>query len=246
MAIIDQTILGIDGCRTGWVVAQADPTLTDIKIYHATTLLDIVSKTPPQKIAIDMPIGLPEKINGPGREAEQAVRPMLGRRQSSLFSIPSRSAIYADTYQKACELALQASNPPRKVAKQGFNLFPKIIEIDQLLQSRKDLIAIIHESHPEAAFVKMNSDKPLGLPKKVKNRPFPEGLELRKTLLKSNGIDFSKARIAQNLSKKCSEDDMIDALAMLWIAQRLAKAIAKPHPDPPKRDDKDIPIAIWL
>ena len=43
----------------------------------------------PPVIAVDMPIGLPDRIDGPGRPAEQAVRPLLGQRQSSVFSIPS-------------------------------------------------------------------------------------------------------------------------------------------------------------
>ena len=46
-------------------------------------------------IAIDMPIGLPDRIDGSGRAAERAVRPLLGARQSSVFTIPARAAIEA-------------------------------------------------------------------------------------------------------------------------------------------------------
>ncbi len=53
-------------------------------------------------IAVDMPIGLPDRIEGSGRAAERAVRPLLGPRQSSVFTIPARAAIEATDYASAC------------------------------------------------------------------------------------------------------------------------------------------------
>jgi predicted RNase H-like nuclease len=45
-------------------------------------------------IAVDMPIGLPDFTARGGRGPETLVRPLLGERQSSVFSIPSRAAVY--------------------------------------------------------------------------------------------------------------------------------------------------------
>ena len=47
----------------------------------------------PAIVAVDIPIGLPERSGYGGRTAENAIRPLLGMRQSSVFSVPSRAAI---------------------------------------------------------------------------------------------------------------------------------------------------------
>ena len=83
-----------------------------------------------------MPIGLPERTGYGGREAENCVRPLLGARQSSVFSVPSRAAVYAQDYAQACAVALSTSDPPRKISKQLFNIAPKIREVDAGLACR--------------------------------------------------------------------------------------------------------------
>ena len=75
-------------------------------------------------IAVDMPIGLPARTGPGGRAAENAVRPLPGARQSSVFSVPSRAAIAAADYHAACDAALATSDPPRKISKQLFNIAP--------------------------------------------------------------------------------------------------------------------------
>ena len=89
----------------------------------------------PAVVAVDMPIGLPERVGAGGRAAENAVRPLLGARQSSVFSVPSRAAIYAADYREACRIAQATSEPPRKVSKQLFNIAPKIREVDEALRA---------------------------------------------------------------------------------------------------------------
>jgi predicted RNase H-like nuclease len=119
----------------------------------------------PAVIAVDMPIGLPDRTGRGGRGPESAIRPLLGGRQSSVFSVPSRSAVMAEDYREACRIALATSEPPRKVSKQCFHLFPKIREIDALmippLQDR------VFECHPELAFWRLAGEQAMALPKKV-------------------------------------------------------------------------------
>ena len=40
-------------------------------------------------------------------------------------------------------------------------------------------------------------------------------------------------------------DDLLDALALMLIADRILDGKARPFPDPPGRDDFGLPIAIW-
>ena len=96
-----------------------------------------------------------------GRAAENAVRPLLGARQSSVFSVPSRQAIYAADYAQACAVALATSDPPRKVSKQLFNIGPKIREVDEALRADAALASRTFEVHPEVAFWRLNGERPL-------------------------------------------------------------------------------------
>ena len=117
-----------------------------------------------------MPIGLPEFSSRGGRGPEALVRPLLGSRQSSVFSIPSRAAVYAETapfttveewyaaHRRASGIAMRTSDPPRGVSIQAFGIFSKIREIDRLLIEWPTLRARLFESHPEAAFWKLNAD----------------------------------------------------------------------------------------
>jgi len=190
-----------------------------------------------------MPIGLPDRIEGPGRVAEQAVRGRLGQRQSSVFSIPSREAVYTDDYETSCGRALATSAPPRKVSKQGFMLFPKIREIDALLCARPDLAARVFEVHPEVAFWSMNGERALAERKKVKGRPYEAGLALRRRLLKAAGLPDELVERAP--PRGAGPDDYLDALAALVVAREIALGRGKPFPDPPGRDSRGLPVAIW-
>lgn len=197
----------------------------------------------PRVAAVDIPIGLPAHIGPHGRGPERAVRPLLGERQSSVFAVPSRSAVYAPDYGAACRLALETSNPPRKVSKQLFMIAPKIREVDGTLHSAPALIGRVFEVHPEVAFWRLNGDRALHEPKKVKGRPFGPGLALRRALLAEHG--FSGAVTEQPAPAGAAADDLLDALACAAIARRILAGRATPFPDPPLRDGFGLPVAIW-
>lgn len=197
----------------------------------------------PATIAVDMPIGLPELIEGPGRAPERHVRPLLGARQSSVFSMPARAAVYAESYAEACREAAARSHPSRKISKQGFMIFPKIREVDALLRARPEAIDCVFESHPEVAFVAMNGGAALNQPKKVKGKPWPAGMEQRRALLASAGI--GAATLSAPAPKGAALDDLLDALACLVTARAIARGEAQSFPPQPMRDAHGIAIAIW-
>ena len=202
---------------------------------------------------MDMPIGLPEHTGPKGRTPERLVRPCLGKRQSSVFSIPSRSAVYAGVdpnepderkrYLRACDIARATSAESRAVAKQGFHIFPKIVEIDLLLQRHRELVDRVFEVHPEVAFCQMNGSKPVSEPKKVKGKAWQPGIKLRALLLAKAGIPLHV--IDMPLPKLVGRDDWVDALAALVVARQLARGEAISYPSPPEIDNLGIPIAIW-
>jgi predicted RNase H-like nuclease len=250
----DTLLAGVDGCAGGWVVALADRTFTTIALRHVKSFAELFSAGgEPALAAVDMPIGLPEQTGPKGRTPERLVRSLLGARQSSVFSIPSRAAVYAgaDTdepdertrFVRACGIARATSAQGRAVAKQGFHIFPKIVDIDRVLQRRPDLLHRVFEVHPEVAFWRMNGARPLSEPKKIKGRISQAGIELRARLLVGAGVPVTVIEMA--LPKPVARDDWIDALASLVVARRLARREAISFPSPPERDRLGIPIAIW-
>jgi predicted RNase H-like nuclease len=238
-------VAGVDGCRAGWMAALMavdDPASIRVRVVPALVeILDGPER--PCIVAVDMPIGLPDRTEGSGRAPERLIRPLLGQRQSSVFAIPSRSAVHAKDYGAACTLALATSEPPRKVSRQGFNLFPKIREIDLLLRARPDLISRVFEVHPELVFWSLNGRKALGEPKKVRSRPHEPGLVLRRALLAEAGLPDALLDAAP--PSGAAIDDLIDALAGLTVALDLARGGGQSFPDPPGRDAHGLPVAIW-
>lgn len=237
-------LAGVDGCPGGWIAAFVRPVGDDGALLVFTSFADVLAAAQrPAIVAVDIPIGLPERAGRGGREAENAVRPLLGARQSSVFSVPSRAAIYAGDYAEACRIAFSTSEPPRKVSKQLFNIAPKIREVDASLRAGLAVAARVHEVHPELAFWRLNGERPLTEPKKVKSRPYAPGLALRRDLLRGAGMPGSL--IDAEPPKGAGADDLIDALACAAIARRSHAGLARPFPDPPPRDIHGLPMAIW-
>jgi predicted RNase H-like nuclease len=242
--IEDVWLAGADGCRAGWVVAFVRPQGDEARVRIIPAFADIVTAPEqPAVIAVDMPIGLPDRTGHGGRAAENAVRPLLGQRQSSVFSVPSRGAIYAMDYAEARRIALATSEPPKSVAKQLFNIAPKIREVDAVLRADPSRAQRVFEVHPEVAFWRLNGGRALAEPKKVKSRCYEPGLASRRALLVAGGLPAGI--VESSPPKGAGPDDLLDALACAVIARRIHAGIARPFPDPPPRDSYGLPMAIW-
>ena len=171
-------------------------------------------------------------------------------RQSSVFSIPSRAAVYAceepfttleawyEGHRRASDVARQTSDPPRGVSIQAYGIFARSGELDAVLRADPALGERVIESHPELAFWRLNGGRAMSLPKKMKGRVNPPGMEERKALLASHGID--RTLLDARPPPGAGEDDLLDAAAMLLIAARHARGETRPFPDPPGRDDHGI------
>jgi predicted RNase H-like nuclease len=240
-------VAGVDGCPGGWIAVLVDDGGCNApRVELRTAFADIVDlPEQPLVIGVDMPIGLPDRLVGRGRACEVAVRKRLGARQSSVFSIPARAAVMeSDDYWRACDIAAADSEPPRKVSKQAFHLFPKIKEIDALLRQRAELRGRVHETHPEVCFMHMNGGAPAFLPKKAKSRPNPEGLEERRGLLIAAGFPAAFLEAHRKPPRPAAADDFLDACATAWTARRILNGQATCYPDPPPRDAFGLEMAI--
>lgn len=244
MSVDDAWLAGADGCPGGWLVVFVRPEGGGAHMRVVSTVHDLImAPEGPAIVAIDIPIGLPQRAGAGGRAAENAVRPLLGARQSSVFSVPSRAAIEATDYRAACAAALLSSDPPRKVSKQLFMIVPKVRQVDVWLRANPDDSARLFEVHPELAFWRLNGERALDEPKKVKGRPHAPGLALRRRILAGNGFSADDLRTAPPCG--AAEDDVLDAFACAAIARRIRAGAARPFPDPPERDAYGLPMAIW-
>src|ERR1700757_312753 len=91
-------IAGLDGCKgSRWIAVTASAEgfgTAEVKIFDSAAAL-ISGLAPLSIIAIDIPIGLPERSIAGGRKADWAARAFLGPRRASVFPVPSRRAVYA-------------------------------------------------------------------------------------------------------------------------------------------------------
>ncbi|ESR26472.1 DUF429 domain-containing protein [Lutibaculum baratangense] len=238
-------VAGVDAYRAGWIACVLTEDLTSLHFRVILRLEEIVDgPDAPSIVSVDMPIGLPERIEGSGRACEMAVRPHLGPRQSSVFSTPSRRAVFAGDYAASCAAALATSMPPRKVSKQCFMLFPRIREIDGLLVARPELRARVFETHPEMSFLHMNGGRPASLPKKIRSRANPDGLQERAQLLLAAGMPQDIVSTMERPPAGAGGDDVLDAAACTWTALRILRGEAVVYPSQPPRDANGIEIAI--
>jgi predicted RNase H-like nuclease len=129
------------------------------------------------------------------------------------------------------------------VSKQLFMLAPKIRELDACLRDAAAAATRVFEVHPEVAFWRLNGERPLDEPKKVKGRCHDPGLALRRRLLFAAG--FAAEQVNGAPPKGAGPDDVLDALACAAIARRIHAGLARPFPDPPARDAFGVPMAIW-
>ncbi|MEP4424152.1 MAG: DUF429 domain-containing protein [Nitratireductor sp.] len=252
---VGRTLAGVDGCKAGWIaVTRSGRGRFAVTVFSRFTAL-ADSLPADAVIAVDMPIGLPDRTGQGGRGPERLVRAVLGERQSAVFSIPARAAVYAQTapfttleawyvaHRRASAVARTTSNPPRAVSIQAFALFAKIRELDTVLRGDPGLAGRVIESHPEAAFWRLAGGSPMRLPKKIKGRVNPAGMAERRVLLARHGLPVDMLNAEPPAG--AGEDDLLDAAAVLVVAARFVSGEAVPFPDPPARDRYGLPIAIW-
>ena len=101
-------LIGIDGCRGGWVCATAPPDLATVTFTIETDLTAVFSAAvrDGDLVVVDIPIGLASREP---RGCDLAARQYLqGPRKSSVFPAPCQATTAATTYEEACELNRRA------------------------------------------------------------------------------------------------------------------------------------------
>jgi predicted RNase H-like nuclease len=222
--------VGVDGCRGGWIAVNNAG-----QWAHCPFIEDLLLAVPNGKIVIDMPVGL--SGGGVTRTVEQYVRPLLGRKASSLFTPPSRAALAAETYAEAC--ALNKHLLGTSISIQSWNIVPRIRELDEALRNSQYEQKRVFESHPELVFMFLNKRQPLNNTKKTRDGQ-QERLNILKQYMNSVADYFEEG---QSLfpRKQVQTDDLLDALALACIAGQKLMPMA-----PLAQDEYGISMNLWI
>ena len=217
-------LIGVDGCRGGWVVAASDGGLSEISFALVDDLAPVIvrAESGPALMAIDIPIGL--RDDGP-RACDLQARRWLGRpRSSSVFPAPCRAALAATTYRRACGLSRRTLGVALTI--ECFNILPKIRHVDALMTPGRQ--AFVREVHPELVFAIL-SGRGRGL---VEPKRTEAGERLRLRFLRRVAPRFDPGAVRATLGlSRVANDDVIDAVACLVAAQRIALGKALILPD---------------
>ncbi|MFW6056308.1 MAG: DUF429 domain-containing protein [Chloroflexota bacterium] len=210
--------VGVDGCRKGWVsVVLQDGEAPRLDVYEDIESLWCTHYRA-DAILIDMPIGLPE--TGPDeRECEIEARQHLGLRRSSVFPVPCRRAVYAESRHAAVEANRRHMH--KSLSLQSLLLCKRIRELDELLRSESRARDVFREAHPELLFCGMNGGTPMTYAKKTVTGA-DERQALLATIVGEEVVAGLMAKGRRYRRRDLQGDDVLDALAC---------AIAVSHPD---------------
>ncbi len=226
-----EPVLGVDACKGGWVGVRLSDGSPPEALVESTIGRLVEVAGPVAVLAIDIPIGLSESG---WREADGAVRKLLGQRRSSVFATPVRQALEALDFGAAGEA--NAAKTEKKISKQAFALAPKILQVDAWL--REDRSRRAYEVHPEVSFAHMGEGGPLPFSKKTW-----AGFYNRLTLLEDEGIHLGRQTL--DVGSRVGVDDMLDAAAAAWTARRIRDRQARCYPEEPEPVTEDMTAAIW-
>jgi len=239
---MSQLVAGVDGCKNGWLVVV-------VQWYHGAELgraqvvatfqqvINITSSC--HAVAVDMPIGLPDRIARGGRAADREARRLLhASRRSSVFPVPPRAVLDAGSFQDAVKVAQKSSDSGSGISRQTYAILPKIREVDAVLTP--ELQERVVEVHPELSFRAINDETPLNFSKKS-----ARGMLSRLALLRVAGLTEVFEQSCVFVGGNAAYDDVLDACAVAWTARRVAQKMAFRIPDPPEIDSRGLRMEMW-
>lgn len=230
--------VGIDGCRAGWIAISFDDKNSGYRILESDQELgETFDKY--DCIFIDVPIGLEDEKYV--RECDVLLRKVLGPDyQASVFNPPVRPALYAPTYAEASMTSFEITQ--KKISIQAWNITPNIRAVDQLLQDNEAYREKVYESHPELVFQSLNGGNPILQKKETK-----KGLRHRLSLLKKENTladNFFRTIKEKYRRNQVEEDDIVDAMALAWVARQSLDKPIKTLPESPLKDSTGLTMAI--
>ena len=241
-------LIGVDGCRDGWVaVSRVDS--GQFRWRRIDTLADLFPEgkrgTPrgcpfpmdevlPRVVAVDIPIGLTRRG---ARLCDGEARARLGPRRCCVFTPPIRPMLAARSHAEASAIRRRLEGKGMSI--QAWGIVRKIVEVDRLLRRHPKYRRIVREAHPELCFSALNGGRPIAERKKS-----PEGHRRRVDLLRCAYGSAILRALADRRTLGCEDDDILDAFATLWTAERIHRGQATTLPAEPPCDAHGLRMEI--
>lgn len=227
---------GVDGCKAGWLCIMRDIAAGTVSSQLHATAQSLIHQDPrPTVLAVDIPIGL-TRI-GP-RSCDHLARRFLRKRGCCVFSAPVRAMLSASNQAEASALRWAAEN--KRVSAQAAAIIPKIRDIDVVLTQDPTLQSWVREVHPEVCFAAWNGGAPI-----CERKKSAVGKAKRAALVSKyfGPSVFSNIRDRYPRSE-VADDDIADAFAALWSAERLLRGSASVWPSTPEHDEVGLRMEI--
>ena len=223
-------IIGIDGCKSGWfsIWENQDKSIHSSVFSNLNELKNFFKNESQLILGIDMPVVLSEVIP---RQADQLARKLLSKKASSVFTAPTPEMLDQPNYEKASLVSKRLFG--KSMSLQSWYLFPKIKDVQTMIH-HEDMQ--IYEIHPELSFRAMNNEQVI-----LESKKTQEGFALRKALLSMHFKNFIFEDIRnQHARKDVMDNDILDALAVLWSAKRIQSNQASYLPQAPEKPNMQI------
>ena len=223
-------IIGIDGCKSGWfsVWENQDKSIHSAVFSNLNELKNFFKNESQLILGIDMPVVLSEVIP---RQADQLARKLLSKKASSVFTAPTPEMLNQPNYEKASLVSKRLFG--KSMSLQSWYLFPKIKDVQTMIH-HEDMQ--IYEIHPELSFRAMNNEQVI-----LESKKTHEGFALRNALLSMHFKNFIFEDIRNQHSRKdVMDNDILDALAVLWSAKRIQSNQASYLPQAPEKPNMQI------
>ena len=220
-------VIGVDGCKDGWVAASLNDSNTVSVTVHKKFADLLSAANGASCIGVDIPIGLP--VDG-FRKADLEARGVLplGLRKS-VFMTPPREALEAATHAQGSTICKCLTGAG--MSQQAYALRYKIFEVQPL--AVRD--ARIFEVHPEVSFFALMRE--LETTVVLRSKKTWNGMWARWNALQAADVVVPTALGAGGLSA-C--DDVLDAAVAAWTARRKLRGLAQSLPEKSSRTE-----TIW-
>lgn len=232
----DGLYIGVDGCKGGWIAAVLDQ--GELRLGKYISISSLVERYPEfDAFLIDMAIGLRDRLDQ--TRPDHAAKIELGKKASSVFPIPSRSAVYADNEETQKLENIRTLG--KSLAKQSIAIIPKIRELDVFLRDHPDYKNRILESHPEVAFARLNGSVVMS---RKKEEPGPsERIHILSEFLEAKELSgfYDKAK-----KLGCNQDDLIDAVCLAVTGALYAHGQCETIPEKPEADEKGLLMKLTV
>ncbi len=216
------SVVGVDGCKFGWIAAVFEiernhflferyDTFSSLLLSHADALA----------IAIDIPIGLPESHQP--RLCDIQARRFVGPRYRSIFPTPDRRILRSSSHTEASALSRNLSG--KGVTQQSFAIFRKIADVDDQMSPRRQSQVV--EVHPEVCF-RAAANRDLGYTKRKL-----DGFNERRLILEHAfpQVEVPTRPVAAHMLAGVGADDILDAMIAAWSALRRSRGASKTLPE---------------